>query len=250
MSVTDLVVIFLAGVAAGGINAVVGSGSLISFPALVAMGLPPLEANITNTVGNSFGSVSGAIGYRSELVGNGYLVKVMATASGLGAVIGAILLVRLPTAVFGFVVPFLLFVAAGLVIAQPKLERWRGGTSRQKRYWLLVIVFMSGIYGGYFGAAQGVILVAVLAVFLPETLQRVNAVKNVLQATVNVVAAGLFIFVGSVAWMPALVLGTGGIVGGQLGARYGKRLSPALLRLFIVIVGVSVGLKILVTGSL
>ena len=237
-----------AGVLAGGINAVVGSGSLITFPTLVALGLPPLVANVSNTVGLVPGSISGAIGYRRELAGQrGRMVR-LGLFSALGGLAGGILLLALPHS-FQDVVPWLVLLAVGMVIVQPRLSRWLAQTGRHPGAhggWALRGgIFATGIYGGYFGAAQSVLLIGLLGLGVDDDLQRLNALKNVLAAVVNGVAAVLFIFDAPVRWVPAAILAAGSIVGGQLGARVGRRLPSNVLRGVIVVGGVAVAVKLL-----
>jgi hypothetical protein len=236
--------VLAAGVFAGGINTVVGSGTLVTFPVLLAIGYPPVVANVTNTVGLVPGSVSGAIGYREELSGQRPRVLRLGVASVLGGITGAILLLELPEDAFEAIVPVLIAIALVLVVAQPRLSRMvveRRTRARPHGGPLLWTgIFGTGVYGGYFGAAQGIILLALMGIAIPdEDLQRLNALKNVLAALVNGVAAVLFIVLADVAWAPALLLAAGAVVGGQLGAKVGRRLSPALLRGVIVAVGLA-----------
>jgi uncharacterized membrane protein YfcA len=236
--------VLIAGVFAGGINTVVGSGTLVTFPVLLAIGYPPVVANVSNTVGLVPGSVSGAIGYREELAGQRGRVLRLGTASVLGGIAGGVLLLTLPEAAFEAIVPALIAIALALVVFQPRLSRALADRRTRARPHggplLWVGIFGTGVYGGYFGTAQGIILLALRGSAIPdEDLQRLNALKNVLAALVNGVAAVLFIAVADVAWEPALVLAAGAVVGGQIGARVGRRLSPALLRGVIVVVGVA-----------
>jgi uncharacterized protein len=237
----------VAGLAAGCINTIVGSGSLITFPVLLALGYPPVVANVSNTVGLVPGSASGAYGYRRELNGQGARVAVLGAASVVGAVTGGLLLLVLPASAFEVIVPVLIAVACVLVILQPRLSTWLGGRQRHAYGgpWLWLGVLASGVYGGYFGAAQGVILLALLGIFLDEDLQRVNAVKNVLAGAVNAAAALLFIAIAHVAWWAALAIAVGSLLGGLLGASIGRRLPPIALRVLIVIVGVVAIVKLL-----
>jgi uncharacterized membrane protein YfcA len=223
---------------------VVGSGTLVTFPVLLALGYPPVVANVSNTVGLVPGSVSGAIGYREELADQRPRVLRLGTASVLGGITGAILLLELPEDAFEAIVPVLIAIALVLVVAQPRLSRLvaeRRSRARPHGGPLLWAgIFGTGVYGGYFGAAQGIILLALMGIAIPdEEIQRLNALKNVLAALVNGVAAVLFIAVADVAWAPALLLAAGAVVGGQLGAKVGRRLSPALLRGVIVVVGLA-----------
>jgi len=251
MSPVEAVAIVLAGLAAGTVNTIVGSGSLVTFPTLLFFGYPPLVANVSNTVGLVPGSISGAVGYRRELAGQRGRAIPLAIAALLGGLTGGILLLVLPAAAFARIVPVLILVACGLVVIQPRVSRTlvarRGSAVRPQHGGplLLATVYATGIYGGYFGAAQGVILVALLSIFLSDDLQRLNALKNVLAAVINGVAAILFIAVAPVAWAPAALLAVGSIVGGQVGARIGRRLPPTVLRAVIVVVGVVVAAKLL-----
>lgn len=237
-----------AGLAAGTINTVVGSGSLITFPTLLALGYAPVVANVSNTIGLVPGTASGSIGYRRELTGQRRRAVRLGAAAALGGLTGGILLLTLPASAFGRIVPVLILVACALVAIQPRLSlalaaRSGGGSERS---WILpALVYATAIYGGYFGAAQGVILIAILAIFLPDDLQRLNGLKNVLAFAVNGVAGILFITVAHVAWVPAVLLAVGSIVGGQVGALVGRRLPARLLRAVIVVVGVVVAVRLL-----
>lgn len=249
MSALHILAVVAAGVAAGTINTIVGSGSLITFPTLLALGYPPVVANVSNTVGLVPGGLSGVIGYRRELEGQGRRVATLSVASVAGGITGAILLLVLPGSVFRQVVPALILLACGLVVLQPRLNRRLAHRQREEvRHGgggLFVAVYGTGVYGGYFGAAQGVILIALLAIFLPDDLQRLNGVKNVLVMLVNGVAAVLFIALAHVAWEAAGLLAVGSVLGGQLGATIGRRLSPTLLRTLIVVVGLTVAVKLI-----
>jgi uncharacterized membrane protein YfcA len=234
-----------AGFAAGTINTIVGSGSLITFPTLLALGYPPVVANVSNTVGLVTGSISGAIGYRRELEGQAPRVRVLGLASLSGGLAGALLLLALPAAVFENVVPALILVACVLVALQPRLAARDRPAYAHGGPLLFLMVFATGIYGGYFGAAQGVILIALLGIFLDDGLQRLNALKNVLAGLVNGIAALLFIAFADVDWAVAGLLAAGAICGGQLGARLGRRIPAGWLRAVIVVVGVAVAIRLL-----
>jgi len=242
--------ILAAGLAAGTVNTIVGSGSLITFPTLLALGYAPVVANVTNTIGLVPGSVSGAIGYRRELEGQRSRLTVLGGASATGGLAGGILLLALPGSVFRGVVPVLILVACALIALQPRLARRQaaggGGRRAHGGPWLFAAVFAAGVYGGYFGAAQGVVLIALLGIFVQDTLQNLNGAKNVLAALVNGVAAVLFVFAAHVAWGPAGLLAVGSSVGGQVGARLGRRVPAPLLRGTIVVVGVAVAITLLV----
>jgi uncharacterized membrane protein YfcA len=245
-ALTDLAVA-AAGLVAGTMNAVVGSGSLITFPTLVAIGYSPLVANVSNTVGLVPGSASAAYGYRKELAGQRDRALVLGSASAAGGLTGGTLLLLFPSS-FKAVVPWLVLAAVVMVIVQPRLSKAladRGATPGRPTFLLRLAVALSGVYGGYFGAAQGVLLIGILGIGLGDHLQRVNALKNVLAAAVNGIAAVLFIAVAPVSWVPATVLAASSIVGGQIGARYGRRLSPVVLRVVIVVGGIAAVVKLL-----
>ncbi|HEX6327188.1 MAG TPA: sulfite exporter TauE/SafE family protein [Jiangellaceae bacterium] len=240
MSLVEAGLIVLAGLGAGTINAVVGSGSLITFPTLVWVGLPPVVANVSNTVGLVPGAAAGAWGYRRELAGQRGRLMRLGVGTLIGSVVGAILLLVLPPGVFATVVPALILLACVLVVIQPWLVRRLADRPRREHGGPLVwlAIFATGMYGGYFGAAQGVLLIAVLAVGLDETLQRVNAAKNVLGGLANLVAGALFIVVADVNWAAAGLVAAGAVVGGLLGARVARRLAPAALRAVVVLIGI------------
>ena len=245
MSPAEFLIILLAGVAAGTINTVVGSGSLITFPTLLALGYPPLLANVSNNVGLVPGGVSGVYGYRRELEGQRARLQRLLPASILGSLSGAALLLVLPSSLFDKVVIVLICVALGLVAVQPKLSRLlavrraRGVDGHHDvTLGLQVLVALAGVYGGYFGAAQGIILISILGIMIDDHLQRLNAGKNVLTSTVNGVAAIVYILVTDVDWMIVAAIAVGSVIGGQIGARYGRRLNPIALRAVIVVVGI------------
>jgi uncharacterized protein len=249
MSVWQALLVFVAGIAAGTINTVVGSGTLITFPVLLSVGLSPVTANISNTVGLVPGTLTGAYGYRRELDGQLERSVRLGTASLLGGVTGAILLLVLPRAAFKAIVPVLIVIALVLVILGPRLSRWIGttrhGSSGDVTLLLWLVVFGAGVYGGYFGAAQGVLLMGIFGLLLVDTVQRQNGLKNVLSAVVNGVAAVVFILAADVDWAAAGLVAGGAIIGGVLGARVGRRLSPNVLRGVIVVVGLLAIVKLL-----
>lgn len=240
-----MVAVLLAGVAAGTINTVVGSGTLVTFPTLLAIGLPPVTANVSNTIGLVPGSVSGAVGYRRELKGQGGRLLRLGVASLLGGVVGAFLLLGLPDAAFKAIVPALILLGCVLVLLQPAIARrvaaraeGRGGVPEHGALWVWVLVLLTGVYGGYFGAAQGVLLMAVMGIGIQDTMQRLNGTKNVLAGLVNGVAAVIFILVAEIHWPAVGLIAVGSVIGGQIGATVGRRLPPLALRLVIVSVGV------------
>ena len=254
MSAAEAVFVLAAGLAAGTVNTIVGAGSLITFPTLLAVGYPAVLANVTNTVGLVPGSVSGTIGYRRELQGQQARIRTLGIASVTGGLSGALLLLLLPGAVFREIVPVLILAACVLVAVQPRLARRvaaRPASGRRQPLHggplLFLGVFATGVYGGYFGAAQGVILIALLGIFLNDHLQRLNGLKNVLATLVNGVAAVLFVAVSDVAWAPALLLATGAITGGQVGATVGRRIPPPVLRVVIIVVGTVVAVELLLS---
>ncbi len=251
MNGTEAVAITAASVAAGAINAVVGSGTLITFPTLVACGYPPVLANVTNNIGLAPGLLSAVYGYRRELRGQLRRLLRFGAASLIGGVTGALLLLQLDPAAFDNVVPVLILAACVLILVQPLLNAWvkrraeRGSTDGGIPMWIGVLG--TGVYGGYFGAAQGVILMGLFGSFLRDDLQRLNAAKNVLAAIVNGAAAVVFVAVADIDWAAAGVIAAGSTVGGLLGARVGRKLPPVVLRAAIVTVGVTAASVMLAT---
>ncbi len=241
MGFGEALAIALAGFAAGAINVVVGSGTLITFPVLLAFGYAPVTANVSNSVGLVPGSVSGAIGYRHKLAGQGTRARRFGTMSVLGGLTGATLLLVLPASAFEAIVPAFIAIALALVILQPRLaaalERRSARRDHERHPLILMALFATGVYGGYFGAAQGILLLAILGLALTQDLHRTNALKNVLTGLVNGVAGLFFVVAAHVEWGPATILALGSIVGGQVGARYGQRLHPTALRGLIVVIG-------------
>ncbi|MEU7002868.1 sulfite exporter TauE/SafE family protein [Nonomuraea sp. NPDC046570] len=242
MSPLEVVAICAAGIAAGAINAVVGSGSLITFPTLVAVGIDPVVANVSNNIGLVPGSFTGAYGYRAELKGQRDRLIRLGLGSALGALLGGVLLLFLDPSVFQVVVPVLIALACVLVVIQPKLNGWLAAHREHAHpdggagLWLGV--FGAGVYGGYFGAAQGVLLIGLLGAVLSDDLQRVNAAKNVLSLIVNGTAAVLFTLVAEVDWWAVLLIALGATLGGFIGAKVGRKLPAPVLRGFIVCVGI------------
>jgi uncharacterized membrane protein YfcA len=268
--------IFAAGLAAGTINTVVGSGTLITFPVLLAFGYPPVLANVSNNVGLVPGTASGVHGYRAELAGQRQRVIRLGSASLTGGLVGAILLLVLPADAFKAIVPALIGIALVMVVFQPRLAKWVAARQRRQAAAagvdeadpaglvtdppdavspvpslqlggpvLWVLVFLTGIYGGYFGAAQGVLLLGLMGVAFTDSIQRINAVKNVMAGTVNGIAAIVFIIATHIDWGAAGLIAAGSIIGGQVGARIGRKLPPWGMRLLIVIVGTIALVKLL-----
>jgi uncharacterized membrane protein YfcA len=249
MSIGEIIAIALAGLAAGTINTMVGSGTLITFPVLLAFGYPPVTANVSNTIGLVPGSISGAVGYRRELVGQRRRVMRLGTMSVLGGATGAVLLLVLPAAAFKAIVPVFIAIALVLVVLQPRLKQMLAKRAvdpqREGGILTLLAVYLTGVYGGYFGAAQGILLLGILGVALSQTLHRTNALKNVLAGLTNGVAGLYFIVAAHVDWAPAGIIACTSILGAQLGAHYGRRLPPAALRGLIVVVGLTAIVRLL-----
>lgn len=244
--------IVAAGVAAGMMNAIVGAGALVTFPTLLLLGYPPLVANVSNTVGIVPGSVSATVGYRRELAGQRGRAVPLLVAGMLGGLTGAAILLILPASAFRQVVPLLILMACVLIALQPRISSWlvsrRSGVSATRRPVepaLFAAVYLTGIYGGYFGAAQGVILIAVLSITLLDDLQRLNALKNAITLVVNGGAAIVFILIAPVDPVVVVLIASGSILGGQLGALVGRRMSPLVLRNVVIVVGTIVAFRML-----
>lgn len=241
LSAGEILALALAGVSAGAINTLVGSGTLITFPVLLAFGYAPVTANVSNTIGLVPGSISGAIGYRRELGGQRRRVLRLGAMSVLGGITGAVLLLLLPSGAFKAIVPAFIVVALILTVAQPHIASWLARRSidleRPGSLFAPLGAFFTGVYGGYFGAAQGIMLLAILGVALSQDLQRTNALKNVLAGATNAIAGVYFAFAAHVDWSAAGLIAVGSVLGAQLGARYGRRLAPSVLRAVIVLVG-------------
>ncbi len=244
MTFPQALAVLAAGFVAGGVNTIVGSGSLVTFPTLLAVGYPPVTANVSNGLGLTLGNLSGAIGYREELRGQRSRVLRLACGSALGALAGGALLLSLPSSVFDAVVPVLILLAVALMAFKrtPK-------TSAQQEHMTgaFFVAFFTGIYGGYFGAAQGIIMLALMRFCFTDDLQRLNGMKNVLVMVANGVAALLFIAVAQIAWEAAALIAVGSVVGAQVGAKYGRRLHPEVLRWIVVFGGTIVAVVLFVT---
>ncbi|MGH7775599.1 MAG: sulfite exporter TauE/SafE family protein [Candidatus Dormibacterales bacterium] len=235
-----------AGVIAGGLNAIVGSGSFVAFPTLLALGYSPVVANVTNRVGLVLGLFSGVAGYRRELSGQRERVLLLGVPTLVGAAVGAALLLVLPPVIFQRVAPALIIIAIGLMLGGPRISR--ALEKRSDAWWvkpaLPASIFLTAIYGGYFGAAMGVILISTLNVMVEDSLQRLNGLKNVLAGLISLAAAVYFIIFAHVAWEAAIILAGSSIVGGWLGASVGRRLSPTVLKWIIVVGGIAAVVKL------
>lgn len=253
MSIWEILAVFAAGVGAGTINTIVGSGTLITFPVLLATGLPPVTATVSNALGLVPGSVSGTIGYRKELAGQRRRVLGLSVGAAIGALTGATLLLALPSTAFETIVPVLVALALVLVILQPRISRAvrrrrerTGAPARTNGGPLLFTgLTLASVYGGYFTAAQGIIYISLLGMLVDDTVQRLNAVKNLLAAVVNSVAALFFLFVADFDWTAVALIALGSAIGGQIGAKVGRRLSPTVLRTLIVVVGTAAIVQLL-----
>jgi uncharacterized membrane protein YfcA len=244
----ELLLVALAGGGAGLINAVVGSGTVITFPTLLALGVPPVLANVSNSIGLAPGSLSAALASKPDLVGQRARIIRYGIASLLGSIVGAVLLLWLPPSAFKAIVPVLIAVGCVLVIIGPWLTR-RIAARRERLGvtevsadgppWLFFAIILTGMYGGYFGAAQGVLVMAIMGVALAETLPRINGLKNVLVMIANAVAGIVFVIISEVDWWIVLALAVGSVLGAQVGARIGRKLPPIVYRLVIVTVGVA-----------
>lgn len=259
----EALAILAAGFWAGMINVVVGSGTLVTFPTLLLFGYPPLVANVSNNIGLVGGGITGTIGYRRELVGRGRELRRLLPASLLGGVTGAALLLILPDDAFRSIVPVLIVIGLVMVVWGPALQRRAArardaGTddgrlstlTRPRLATVLVGIYLLGIYGGYFGAAQGVLIVGLMSVLTSDGIQSITGLKNLLATAVNAIAAVTFLIVSpeSVDWTVVLLITAGATVGGVVGARVGRRLPPILMRALIVVIGVAAIIRMLFFG--
>ncbi|BCW10774.1 UPF0721 transmembrane protein [Arthrobacter sp. StoSoilB3] len=249
MEILSSILVFFAGLWAGTINAVVGSGTLVTFPVLIALGVAPVVASMSNAMGLVAGTAAGAWGYRRELAGRGRQLLKLMPASLLGGITGAWLLLHLPEKVFGYVAPVLLVAALLMVLFQPKLQAWIRNREQNPEHaikdkshgiLLVVLIYLAGVYGGYFVAAQGILLVGILGVFLSGTMQNANAMKNILTLTVNMVAAVSYLIFAfdRINWWVVLLIAVSSTIGGLLGSKVGRKLSPKVLRGVIFTLGI------------
>jgi uncharacterized membrane protein YfcA len=258
----QLVLLATAALVAGAVNAVAGGGSLISFPALLAVGYPALTANVTNSVALTPGYLGGTVGYRRELAGQRARVLALGVTSATGAVVGAILLLVSSQALFERIVPFLIFLACGLLAVQTRLARLvrqrRGGDGQQLSAGrggadhhtvpLFAAQFLAAVYGAYFGAGVGIMMLAILGIFLIDSLQRLNALKGLLSLLVSVVAAVWFALFAAVSWVAVAVMAAASLLGGQLGVILARRLNDQVLRWLVIAFGVAVGMRLLIAS--
>ncbi|WP_045731337.1 sulfite exporter TauE/SafE family protein [Pseudarthrobacter chlorophenolicus] len=260
MEILSSILVFFAGLWAGTINAVVGSGTLVTFPVLIALGITPVVASMSNAMGLVAGTAAGAWGYRREVAGRGRQLLKLLPASLLGGITGAWLLLHLPEKVFHYVAPVLLVLALLMVMFQPKLQSWvrtreqnpeHAVRDRSHGVLLVVLVYLAGVYGGYFVAAQGILLVGILGVFLSGTMQNANAMKNFLVLGVNMVAAISYLLFAfdRINWLVVLLIAVSSTIGGLVGAKVGRKLSPRVLRGVIFTLGI-VALVVMIANLL
>jgi uncharacterized membrane protein YfcA len=249
MDLSNVFLLVVAGLAAGAVNAIAGGGSLITFPSLIAVGLPPVTANVTNSVAVCPGYVSSVVGSRADLAGQGRRVRAVLPAAVVGSAAGCALLLLTPARAFEVVVPFLVLAAAATLAFQDRLRALVGHprtlSDRRRAVTLQVVVFVGSIYGGYFGAALGVMFVAALGLVLDEPINRINALKNVLSATAGLVTVVAFTIFAPVDWAAVLTLAPATVVGGYAGARLARRLPARVLKVTIVVFGTAIGLLLL-----
>lgn len=250
----NLILIFLAGIAGGAVNALAGGGTLITFPVLTAVGIPPVSANVTNTVALVPGYVGGMLGQAKDLRGQRRRMLILMPAGALGGLVGGLLLLATSERLFRELVPYLILMASGLLAIQEPVKRWliarnaSRGQSQISEFWIVLPVFLAAIYGGYFGAGLSVILMAVMGLVIDDTLTRVNALKQAVAFATNMTAALLFVFSGQVVWLAAAVMAVGALGGGALGGRLAGYIKPATLRIVVVAIGVTVAIIYLIRG--
>jgi uncharacterized membrane protein YfcA len=244
----DGVLVLAAGALAGAINAVAGGGTLVSYPALLAAGLSPITANITSSVGLLTGYAGGSLAYRRELEGQRGRARGLVIAGAVGGMVGAVLLLLTPGDSFRRVVPFLILLAALLLAVQPGVARWLQGRGTVHPAWQpQLAIGVGAVYGSYFGAGLGVIMLAVLGLLIADELQRLNALKGVLSLVINLAGVAVFLATGSVDWLAALLLAVGAFVGATYGVKVARRLPGQTVRLFVVVTGVVVAVVLLLS---
>ena len=249
MDLSHILLLIVAGLAAGSVNAIAGGGSLITFPSLIAVGLPSVDANVTNSISVFPGYVSSVVASRADLAGQANRLRAILPTCLLGTTAGCALLLLTPARAFEITVPFLVLAAAATLAFQERLRALvghpRAMSPRRAAITLQVVVFGGAVYGGYFGAALGVMYVAALALILDEPLNRINALKNVLSAVVGLVTLVVFAIFAPVHWGAALTLAPATLIGGYAGARIARRLPARVLRVLIVTFGTVIGLILL-----
>jgi uncharacterized protein len=252
LSVIDLGVLGAAALAAGAVNALAGGGTLITFPALTAVGVPALNANITNTVALSPGYVGGTLAQRADLTGQRARVRAVAIPAIVGGLVGGALLLVAGAATFRALVPWLILLATALLAIDPIAKRWvRVRVSHPRAHGSLaltgLVAFVGSVYGGFFGAGLGIILLALYSLVVPDTLLRINALKQATSFAANVAAALFFVFSGHVVWEAAIVMAVGALVGGTLAGRIVRFINPTALRAVVVVIGLVVAIVYFVT---
>ncbi len=248
LSLLNLLILGLAAVGAGAVNAIAGGGTLITFPTMVAMGVPALNANVTNTVSLFPGYLGGTLAQKADLAGQGKRVRLLAPVGVVGGLVGGILLLLSGEAIFRALVPWLIIMGSTLLLFQDRIRGWvvRRLTSPEQTHvsevWSIGPTFLAAVYGGYFGAGLSVILVAVLGLVIHDNLTRINALKQAISLCVNLAAAIFFVFSGKVVWIAVPVMMVGALLGGVLGGRLASRIKASTLRTVVVIIGYIVGL--------
>ncbi len=252
----QLLLVALAAVAGGAVNALAGGGTLITFPMLVAVGIPAVAANVTNTVALCLGYFGATWAQRKDLRGQERRLRLLLPVAAVGGIIGGILLLGTEERLFRALVPYLILLAAGLLAVQDPVRKWitrhsapkgseaaaTGGSDR----WAMPLVGFAAIYGGYFGAGLSVIVLAVLGLVIDESLTKLNAIKQAISFSVNVAAAIFFLFSGEVVWPVAAVMAVGALIGGVLGGRLAGKVKPAILRTIVIVIAVVVAVIYLV----
>jgi uncharacterized protein len=248
LSGLDFVLVGFAAMVAGSINAIAGGGTLITFPMLLAVGVPPIVANVTNTVALCPGFLGGILAQRKDLSGQGRRFWIFLSASAMGGVVGSILLLLTGERAFMAVVPFLILIASGLLATQGLVRIWlmrrpvQQEVKHKSEIWAVIVIGLAAIYGGYFGVAMSVVVLSLLGLMINDSLTRLNAIKQTVAFGANGAAALLFIFSGKVMWLIALVMAVGALIGGSLGGRLAGRIKPDTLRWTVVSIGLALAI--------